>query len=362
MFDDGGGSERASGDGGQSAGHAFDECLPELLALGAHDHGVGGCEEGGQLVLRLPAGKEYVWRPQSCCDQGWMLVLPFAGMAADQHESSRCCEALLCAGEGADQQIESLHRSKASDVEQHGARCERRDGSLAVACASRRLVGKPALGLLHERASPEVVAISRSRAKQLDVDAVGQRDESFTFDSQQRHRALDTRGRDDETHAAVRPSAHPLGPTLGMPPLGWRAGGDLLKHQQLSAMELANDRHAWRDVRGGFVERREMVQVQHVGLARAGTPELARPGPHVALVVEVVEHREDAVGGARTVLERWVQRGTAEGALEPQRRAARERRVKFDRVHITVEGFRVTMNAEIAARTGDERYRAALRA
>jgi hypothetical protein len=31
-------------------------------------------------------------------------------------------------------------------------------------------------------------------------------------------------------------------------------------------------------------------------------------------------------------------------------------------VHITVEGFRVTMNAEIAARTGDERYRAALRA
>ena len=64
-----------------------------------------------------------------------------------------------------------------------------------------------------------------------------------------------------------------------MPPPGWRAGGDLLEHQQLSAVELADDRHVRRDPRGGFVERREMVQVQHVGLARAGTPELARPRP-----------------------------------------------------------------------------------
>ena len=127
-------------------------------------------------------------------------------------------------------------------------------------------------------------------------------------------------------------------------------------------MELTDDRHVRRDARGGFVERREMVQVQHVGLPRTGTLELARPGPHVALVVEVVEHREDAVGGARTVLERWVQRRTADGSLEPQRRATRERRVKFDRVHVTVEGVRVAMDAEIAARTGDERHRAALRA
>ena len=311
-------------------------------------------------MLGPPAGKEYVWRRESCCDLGWMLVLPFAGVAADEHEPGRCGEAVLCAGEGADQQIESFHRGKASDVEQHGARCQRRDGSLAVACASWRLVGKPALGVLYERASPESVAIGRSWAKQLDVDPVGEREESFALDSQQRDRALESCGRDDETFAVVRPSAHPLGPTLGMPPPGWRAGGDLLEHQQLSPMELADDWHVRRDARGGFVEWREMVQVQHVGLARAGTRELARPRPYLALVVEVVKRGEDAVRGARTVLEGRVQRGAAgESALEPQRRPARERRVKFDRVHITVEGSRVTMDAQIAARTSDERHRAA---
>ena len=76
----------------------------------------------------------------------------------------------------------------------------------------------------------------------------------------------------------------------------------MLEHQQLGAVEMADDRHAGRDARGGLVDRVEVVQVQDVGLGRTGALERRGPGVDVALVLLVAHAREHLVGGVRAVL------------------------------------------------------------
>ena len=46
-----------------------------------------------------------------------------------------------------------------------------------------------------------------------------------------------------------------------------RVGLDRLEHQQLGAVQVADDRDAGRDARRRLVERRQVVQVQDVGVA-----------------------------------------------------------------------------------------------
>ena len=77
---------------------------------------------------------------------------------------------------------------------------------------------------------------------------------------------------------------------------------DRLEHQQLGAVQVADDRHVRRDPRGRLVDRREVVEVQDVGLARARVRERPRPGADLALEGGVVEAGEDLVGRARAVL------------------------------------------------------------
>ena len=76
----------------------------------------------------------------------------------------------------------------------------------------------------------------------------------------------------------------------------------------------ADDRHVGRDPRGRLVQRREVVQVQHVGVGRAGGVERARPGVDVALVGGVVDGREDAVRRVGPVLVGRVHRRVAGGS------------------------------------------------
>ena len=64
----------------------------------------------------------------------------------------------------------------------------------------------------------------------------------------------------------------------------------------------ADHGHVGRDARGGLVQRREVVQVQDVGVGGAGVRERPRPGGDLVLVACVVERSEDAVGRARAVL------------------------------------------------------------
>src|SRR5665213_3296753 len=178
-----------------------------------------------------------------------MLALPFAGMPAHKHQPGWCREPLLPAGERADQEIESLDCREASDVEQHGARREPRHVLVAIARAAGQLAGQPALRLLHQDAPPEGVPVERASPKQLDVDAVGELDDTLARHAEQRQGALDAGWRDDDARTALRPSAQPLRPARSVPPIVRGAGGDLLKHQQLGAMQLTDDRYVRRDAR-----------------------------------------------------------------------------------------------------------------
>ena len=58
-------------------------------------------------------------------------------------------------------------------------------------------------------------------------------------------------------------------------------------------MQVADDGDVGRDPRGGLVERREVVEVQHVGLARRRpSTSAARPRADLLLELRVVERRE----------------------------------------------------------------------
>jgi hypothetical protein len=121
--------------------------------------------------------------------------------------------------------------------------------------------------------------------------------------------------------------------------------GDLLEHQQLGAVEMPDDRHAGRNPGRGFVDGREVMQVQDVGLAGARTLELARPGGNLELILVVVERRKDTVRSAGTVLEGRMQWRAAESAREPLRRLTRQSVVERDRADISVEPPRAAVLA-----------------
>lgn len=76
-------------------------------------------------------------------------------------------------------------------------------------------------------------------------------------------------GEHDDPGAPRRPAAHALPPRLGEVPAGGGPLGDLLEHEQLGAVEVAEDGHPGSDPRRRLVERGEVVEVQDVRLARA---------------------------------------------------------------------------------------------
>jgi hypothetical protein len=121
-------------------------------------------------------------------------------------------------------------------------------------------------------------------------------------------------------------------------------------------VELADDRDVRRNARRGFVERREMVQVQHIRLPRATTLELARPRHDLELVFDIVEHREDPIRCAGPIFEGRMQWSAPGQGRETLGLAARERRIEINRPDITVEGARVSVLAKVAPRAGHERY------
>ena len=62
---------------------------------------------------------------------------------------------------------------------------------------------------------------------------------------------------------------------------------DLLEHQQLGAVQVADDRDVRRDARRRLVDRGEVVQVQRVGIRCAYRGQSARPCRHLMFALRV---------------------------------------------------------------------------
>ena len=176
----------------------------------------------------------------------------------------------------------------------------------------------PAVRVVDQRLLPERRAVDRPRREALGVEAVRSDDAAARIDAQQALGALELAVRkQQQALAAQRPAAHPAFPRRGVVPAGRRAVRDALEHEQLGAVQMADDRDAGRHARGRLVDRGQVVQVQDVGVGGARVLQCARPGGDVGLVGVVVEGGEDAVGSVGAVLVGGVHRRLA--AVEAHR-------------------------------------------
>lgn len=95
-------------------------------------------------------------------------------------------------------------------------------------------------------------------------------------------------------------------------------------------MEVADDGHTRRHPACGLVQRRQVMEVQHVGLSGARALQLPGPGPDLALVIEVIEAGEDGVRRARPLLEGGMDRRGPGRAFVAERCLGGERRGEID--------------------------------
>ena len=259
-----------------------------------------------------------------------MLALPLAREAADDHERGAARQAGPGGLVGLDQQRQPLDLGEAAHVQQHRRLAvlvgERRQVGLRVRHRPRGLARRPAARLVHQMAPPVRLVVDLPGMERLRVEPVRDQHAAVGLQAEQVARALHRRLREhDHPLAGGGPAAQPVRPLGGMgPPAG--IGLDRLQHQQLGAVEMPDHRHAGSDARGRLVDRCQVVQVQDVGVRRAGRLQRVAPRHDLALVLVVVERREDAVGRARPVLVGRVHRRVRQhrvGRLERARHVQR---------------------------------------
>jgi hypothetical protein len=239
-------------------------------------------------------------------DRGeWVLAFPLAGVAADEDEWDGILEVGLGAGVGVDQEWQPLDGGEAAEVQEDRSGGERRELFVAVGDASGRPVGVPALRVLDQPLPPESASLlcrDRSGSEALELDAAREPVEFRPLEPEQCcDFLLGARGH-DQPLAGVRPAAKPPFPGARVPPLARRPGRERTQEGELGAVQLPDDRHAGEGAQGGLVGRRQVVQVEQVGLGGARAGKRYRPGRHQPLVGGVVDRGEDAVGAGRPVL------------------------------------------------------------
>ena len=178
-------------------------------------------------------------------------------------------------------------------------------------------------------AAPVRGVVEVARRERGRVVAVGHEHAAVGIEAQQLLRARDLRLRQhDDALAAGRPGAHPLRPRRRVRPAA-AVGGDRLQHQQLGPVKVPDHRHARRHTDRGLVDRRQVVQVQHVRASRADRLQRPAPGDDLALVLVVIQRGEDAVRRSRPVLIRRMHR-----RIDRHRVGRRKRRGHVDRPHV----------------------------
>ena len=165
------------------------------------------------------------------------------------------------------------------------------------------MAGAPAVRVVDQGMAPDGGPVDRARREALGIEAVGRDHAPARIDAQDAFGALELAvGEQQHALAAEGPAAHPALPRLGMGPARRRPVGDALEHEQLGAVQVADDRDVGRHARGRLVDRGQVVEVQDVGVGGARLLQRARPGGDMGLVGVVVEGGEDAVGGVGAVL------------------------------------------------------------
>src|SRR5688500_5725092 len=151
-----------------------------------------------------------------------MLPLPFARMAADEHERRRLAEPLNHTRVGADQQRQSLDRRIPADVEKDGtAGPEGSELLVTVGDAPRPAALIPAARLLDQPVPPErkpLLSRKRSRPKALELDPARQAAQLRPLAAEKQCRFRLRPGRHNKQGAAPRPCSQPPAPILSVTP------------------------------------------------------------------------------------------------------------------------------------------------
>src|SRR5206468_5968402 len=117
---------------------------------------IGRVEAVGQVVVAVPAGEEDVAHAGLADHLEWVLALPLARIAAQQHERRGPLEALVRARPRADQERQALYLGVTADVQQDRA-VERVEVVVGIRDAALLPgVRVPAPGLLYEPAPPQL--------------------------------------------------------------------------------------------------------------------------------------------------------------------------------------------------------------
>ena len=267
------GPKRSTAIGGQAARHPLDEHRAELLAhRGQHDD--VGAPTGTSAARRGRASRRgrRCARPSRLIASDGCSPSHSPGIAAEQDERRRLGEPpALGARERAHEQraarLTAVKRPTASSTGPLRERARSRPRCRRPTPSSPP--GRQPRGSSTRWLAPVGGAVDRMRRRSARGrsrwgDARSGRDRRRS----RSRRAVDLVRREHEQPlAALRPAAHPPRPRVGVRPVGG-AVDDLLEHQQLGAVQVADDRDVGRDARGRLVQRREVVQVQDVALRR----------------------------------------------------------------------------------------------
>src|SRR5215211_4076675 len=306
---------RVTGDHGKAAGHGLDQRETECLCNRRKHEQVGSVERRWKLVVWPPAGEEDVASALSVDRRQGMLAFPLTRVAADQDERELSPEPGLDELMRSDEQGQPPDGGETSEVEENRLRAERGKVVLPIGDGAGHPLLVPALRVMDEPAPPERLprpAGKGSRPEALELETAWKPVQARALESEYGgHLGLGTGGH-DQSPTTLRPETQALLPGPRVLPISRRTYLQATQERELSAVQLADDRHPRKGAQRRLVDRRQMVQVEKIGLRGAGAGQRVRPGGDQPLVGRTVDLREDAVGARRSVLIRGL-KGDAGG-------------------------------------------------
>ena len=158
-------AQRAGGDGRQAAGHALDDDLAELLALGGqHDERRRPTKNSGSSSWACQPARNTWGTPRRAAIWAGCSPSHSPGWPPTSTSPAGVSQPLLGAPERADQAVETLDGGEAPDVEQHRVpRPARRHRPRGSARFPAGWPGSQPRGCIDQDAAPERLAVTGAR-------------------------------------------------------------------------------------------------------------------------------------------------------------------------------------------------------